>query len=89
MKTVVLIEWLDAESSADERWLPNDEAFIYAKEPLRPCFTVGFLLDAADHHVTVATSNGGDQIGTIWKIPRGMIREVKTIYELGEKGKES
>ena len=87
MTKVVLIEWLDAESSADERWLPVDEAEEYAKAPLVPCFTVGFLLEAAEQHVTVATSNGQDQIGTIWKIPRGMIREVKTIYELGKQGK--
>jgi len=82
MKKVVLIKWLDAESSADERWMPLDEAYEYATEKLKPCYSVGFLMAERNDHVTIATSNGADVIGTIWKIPRGMIEEIIVIHEL-------
>ena len=44
MKKVILIEWLDAESHADDRWLQLDEAVDYAKEKIKPCVSVGFLV---------------------------------------------
>jgi len=84
VKKVVLIKWLDAESSAEERWMPLEEAYEYATEKLELCRTVGFLMADRNDHVTIATSNGADVIGTIWKIPKGMIKEMTVIYELNE-----
>jgi len=82
VKKVILIEWLDAESHAEDRWLQLDEAIDYAKENIQPCVSVGFLVAETWTHVSIATSNGSDQIGTIWKIPKGMIIKQSVIYEL-------
>ena len=86
MTKVVLIKWLDAESHADDRWLQLDEAIEYAKEEIQPCVSVGFLVAETSKHVSIGTSNGHDVIGTIWKIPKGMILERKVICELNEQG---
>ena len=87
MKKVVMIKWLDAESHADDRWLQLDEAIEYAKEEIQPCVSVGFLVAETWKHVAIATSNGHDQIGTIWKIPKGMILEQRVICELDQQSK--
>ena len=87
MTKVLMIKWLDAESHADDRWLQLDEAIEYAKEELQPCVSVGFLVAETWKHVSIATSNGHDQIGTIWKIPKGMILEQRVICELDQQSK--
>ncbi len=72
---VVEIEWLDSCGLASV-WEDSE-----AIEPLIPSihYTIGYLMESTLQYVTVAQSWHPDSIGRRFSIPRGCIRQVRTI----------
>lgn len=79
----VEVRWIDAEACEDDRWCPLDEAKKYSSDTLKESRSVGYLLADEPTHIAIATSDGVDQIGTIWKIPRGCIVAVSRLIDGG------
>lgn len=79
---LVFVVWKDA--TTELSWSNKEKI-----EKLIPptCYTVGWLVNDTDYHITVAQTVGDkvvadddeDQPGNIWTIPKGMIVAIKQI----------
>lgn len=81
-RRLLMIRWTDAHSAGE--WRRLDDA-VWTEAP-GDIWTVGWLIDEAETHITVASSvaeDGGQACGDM-TIPRGAIQEVREIG--GEEG---
>lgn len=77
-ETLVVVEWVDPETSYGWRDKESVEAITESELPL--CETVGWLLRCDDEMVVVASSkNGRGGYGEITKIPQGVVKEIVSI----------
>jgi hypothetical protein len=71
---VVAVVWEDAAANT-ETWLTEEHAEAFAQGS-SPCVTVGRIVADTDKGITLAACWGPDDRGGLWRIPRGMVREV-------------
>lgn len=70
---IVLIKWIDAETTGDTGWQSLEEIKIEAHKPPPTMTTVGFLLHDCDTHVSVVDTYGPDDCSLLHRIPKAMI----------------
>lgn len=75
---VVIVTWVDA--ATENGWTDTDEAHDFVPPQ---CLTLGYLVADKPDHLVLAQSHGGDEMGNRWTIPKGMVRDVRTL-EVGE-----
>jgi hypothetical protein len=71
---VVIVTWVDA--ATENGWTDTDEAHDFVPPQ---CLTLGYLVADKPDHLVLAQSHGGDEMGNRWTIPRGMVRDVRTL----------
>lgn len=77
LERLVLVKWIDAETPSND-WLFTNEAHKEAEEPLQVCISVGFLVYEGDH-ITLAHTDGTDQVKLAIKIPKQMIVSIQNL----------
>ena len=71
---IVKINWLDS-GSKYRNWEFKDD---WSLEPLE-CMSVGFLVEKTAKKVVIAQSDGQDEWGRLFVIPKGCITKIEEI----------
>lgn len=82
----VLVDWVDAITSAEPGWVAYEDAIKEAETPPPLMKTIGFVLNDNEEYIALTDSVGDNEFGQVTKIPRSMIK--KLIYLKGETDEE-
>lgn len=84
---MVRVYWTDAHN-ASGAWHTQEEAMEFVKDNNFQCSNVGFLVHVDKDCVLIAsrTTNSGDQVGLIERIPRRMIERVTEVLDVERLG---
>jgi len=75
--------WVDAEDIGDVGWNDLDELLTKAAEPCPTMRSVGFVLHHDDSHISLLSTIGPQECGSLEKIPAEFLKSVA--YLKGEK----
>ena len=76
---IVLIKWIDAETTGDTGWQSLEEMKVEATKQPPTMTTVGFLLHDCDTHVSVVDTYGPEDCSMLHRIPKAMIISVNEL----------
>jgi transposase len=78
------VVWVDAEECGDIGWNELDELLEKAAEPCPVMRSVGYVLHHCEDHISLISTIGPDECGSLEKIPAEFLKSVT--YMKGEKG---
>ena len=78
------VVWVDAEEVGDIGWNELDELLEKAAEPCPVMRSVGYVLHHSEEHISLISTIGPDECGSLEKIPAEFLKSVT--YLKGEKG---
>jgi len=81
---IVLISWIDAETTGDTAWQNLEEIKNDATKPPPLMTTVGFLLYDCETHMAVVDTYGPEDCSMMHRIPKEMIKNVSKMYVEGD-----
>ena len=77
---IILIKWVDAETTGDTAWQNLEEIKTDAIKPPPIMTTVGFLVHDCETHMAVVDTYGPEDCSMMHRIPKEMIKSVTQIY---------
>ncbi len=77
------VVWVDAEECGDIGWNELDELLEKAAEPCPVMRSVGYVLYHSEEHISLISTVGPDECGSLEKIPAEFLKSVE--YLKGEK----
>ena len=80
---VAEVVWVDAEECGDLGWNELDELLEKAAEPCPIMRSVGYVLHHSEEHISLISTVGPDECGSLEKIPAEFLKSVE--YLKGEK----
>jgi len=76
---LIIVYWTDAECNED--WCEVDEGKSWAEQNMKETKTVGWIIHDCDSHISIAQTVDEEQYANIWKIPKGMVADVKVLSD--------
>lgn len=76
---IVYVRWKDAESNGGPGWQDKEDLYRWAKEPLRECLTVGFLIYRDKNMIVICETLADSQTGQGTKIPIKWITSIQVM----------
>ena len=76
---MVLINWVDAETTGDTAWQNLEEIKTDAIKPPPIMTTIGFLLHDCETHLAVVDTYGPEDCSMMHRIPKEMIKSVSKL----------
>ena len=77
------VVWVDAAEEGDIGWNDLDELLEKAAEPCPTMRSVGYVLHHSDDHISMISTIGPDECGSLEKIPAEFLKSVE--YLKGER----
>jgi histidinol dehydrogenase len=81
---IVLIKWIDAETTGDTAWQNLEEIKTDALKAPPIMSTVGFLIHDCETHVAVVDTYGPEDCSMMHRIPKEMIKSVSNLFLEGD-----
>ena len=73
------VVWIDAEESGDIGWNDLSETLTKAKRPCPVMHSVGYVVYRDEDHISLLSTIGPDECGSLEKIPAAFIRSEREL----------
>jgi hypothetical protein len=76
---IVEVIWVDAIEVGDIGWNDPDESISEAQKDCPIVHSVGYIIFESDSHISLIRSWHSDGYSSVEKIPKGFIRDIRTL----------